>query len=82
MILQFLLSELPKLPALGVTYADLYRELKLREAVFEFYSPGSTELAKIEEAKEIPSVKVMDPADVPEKKSGPPRLIIVACASS
>ncbi len=66
-----------KLPALGVTYADLYRELKLREAVFETLTQ-QYELAKIEEAKEIPSVKVMDPADVPEKKSGPPRLIIVA----
>ena len=66
-----------KLPALGVTYADLYRELKLREAVFETLTQ-QYELAKIEEAKEIPSVKVMDPADVPEKKSGPPRLIIMA----
>ena len=66
-----------KLPALGVTYADLYRELKLREAVFETLTQ-QYELAKIEEAKEIPSVKVMDPADVPEKKSGPPRLMIVA----
>ena len=62
---------------MGVTYADLYRELKLREAVFETLTQ-QYELAKIEEAKEIPSVKVMDPADVPEKKSGPPRLIIVA----
>ncbi len=66
-----------KLPALGVTYADLYRELKLREAVFETLTQ-QYEMARIEEAKEIPSVKVMDPADVPEKKSGPPRLIIVA----
>lgn len=66
-----------KLPALGVTYADLYRELKLREAIFETLTQQD-EMARIEEAKEIPSVKVMDPADVPEKKSGPARLIIVA----
>jgi capsule polysaccharide export protein KpsE/RkpR len=66
-----------KLPALGVTYADLFREVKIREAVFETLTQ-QYELARIEEAKEIPSVKVMDPADVPEKKSGPPRLIILA----
>lgn len=66
-----------KLPALGVTYADLYRELKLREAVFETLTQ-QYELARIEEAKEIPSVKVMDAADIPDKKSGPPRLIILA----
>ena len=35
------------------------------------------ELAKIEEAKEIPVVKVLDPADTPERKSFPPRLLIM-----
>jgi hypothetical protein len=34
------------------------------------------EMARVEEAKEIPSVKVLDPADVPEKKSGPARVLI------
>lgn len=66
---------LQKLPGLGVTYADLYREVKLREAVFETLTE-QYELARIEEAKEIPNVKVLDPADVPDKKSGPPRAII------
>jgi len=34
------------------------------------------ELAKVQEAKEIPSVKVLDSADVPEKKSFPPRTLM------
>lgn len=64
-----------KLPALGVTYADLYREVKLREAVFESLTQ-QFEMAKIAEAKETPSVKILDPANLPEKKSGPHRVII------
>jgi len=64
-----------RLPALGVTYADLYREVKIREAVFETLTQ-QYEMAKISEAKEIPTVKVLDPANLPEKKSGPPRLVI------
>ncbi len=35
------------------------------------------ELAKVQEAKETPSVKVLDPARIPEKKSFPPRLLIM-----
>src|SRR5262249_44530894 len=34
------------------------------------------ELAKVQEAKEIPSVKVLDAAEIPTKKSFPPRLLI------
>jgi hypothetical protein len=61
---------------LGVTYADLYRRTKVQEAVFETLTQ-EYELAKVEEAKEIPTVKVLDPANVPEKKSFPPRLLIM-----
>jgi uncharacterized protein involved in exopolysaccharide biosynthesis len=64
-----------QLPVLGVSYADLYRRTKVEEAVFESLTQ-EYELAKVEEAKETPSVKVLDPADVPGKKSGPPRLLI------
>jgi uncharacterized protein involved in exopolysaccharide biosynthesis len=65
-----------KLPLLGVTYSDLYRRVKIQEAVYEALT-RQHELAKVEEAKEIPTVRVLDSADVPEKKSGPPRLMIV-----
>jgi uncharacterized protein involved in exopolysaccharide biosynthesis len=65
-----------KLPLLGVPYADLYRRTRVQEAVFETLTQ-QYELAKVAEAKEIPSVRVLDPADVPEHKSFPPRLVIM-----
>jgi len=65
-----------RLPLLGVTYADLYRHTKVEEVVFETLTQ-QYELAKVQEAKEVPSVKVLDPADVPEKKVFPPRTLIV-----
>ena len=60
-----------QLPVLGVTYADLYRRAKIQETVFELLTQ-QYELAKVQEAKEIPSVKVLDAAVVPTKKSFPP----------
>ena len=65
-----------RLPLLGVTYADLYRQTKIQETVYELLTQ-QYELAKVQEAKEIPSVKVLDPAIVPTKKSFPPRAMIV-----
>jgi capsule polysaccharide export protein KpsE/RkpR len=65
-----------KLPLLGVTYAELYRTNKIQETVFELLTQ-QCELAKVQEAKETPSVKVLDAPKVPEKKSFPPRLVIM-----
>jgi uncharacterized protein involved in exopolysaccharide biosynthesis len=65
-----------KLPQLGVTYADLYRRTKVQEAVFETLTQ-EYELAKVQEAKEIPTVKVLDPPNLPERKSSPPRRLLV-----
>jgi uncharacterized protein involved in exopolysaccharide biosynthesis len=67
---------LRRLPLLGVTYGDLYRRTKIQEAVYETLTQ-EFELAKVEEAKETPSVKVLDAPTVPERKSYPPRLEIV-----
>lgn len=66
---------LRKLPLLGVQYADLLRTTKVQEAVFESLTQ-EFELAKVAEAKEIPSVKVLDPPNIPERKSSPPRRLI------
>jgi uncharacterized protein involved in exopolysaccharide biosynthesis len=65
-----------QLPILGVSYADLYRQTRVQEAVFETLTQ-QYELAKVEEAKETPSVRVLDPPDIPEKKSSPHRLWIM-----
>lgn len=66
-----------QLPLLGVSYADLYRRMKVQEAVFETLTQ-EYELAKVEEAKETPSVKVLDTPDMPERKSFPPRMLIMS----
>lgn len=65
-----------KLPVLGIAYADLYRRTKVQEAVFEILTQ-QYELAKVAEAKEIPNVKELDPPNVPERRSFPPRLLIM-----
>lgn len=72
-----LYPSLRRLPLLGVTYADLYRRVKVQEAVYEVLTK-QYELAKVQEAREIPTVKVLDQPTLPEKKSFPPRLLIIA----
>lgn len=64
------------LPLLGVKYADYYQRAKIQGTVYELLTQ-QYELAKVEEAKETPSVKVLDPGTIPEKKSFPPRLSIM-----
>lgn len=55
------------LPLLGVKWADLYRNTKIRETVVELLTQ-QFEMARIQEAKEIPSVRVLDPASKPESR--------------
>jgi uncharacterized protein involved in exopolysaccharide biosynthesis len=63
------------LPLLGVKWADLYRQTKIRETVVELLTQ-QYEMARIQEAKEIPSVKVLDPASIPERREPSWKLII------
>jgi capsule polysaccharide export protein KpsE/RkpR len=65
-----------KLPLLGVPYADLYRRMRVEEAIFETLT-HQYELAKVQEAKEFPSIKVLDSPELPERKVFPPRTLIV-----
>jgi uncharacterized protein involved in exopolysaccharide biosynthesis len=64
---------LRQLPRLAVPYADLYRRVKVQEAVFELLTQ-QYEMARIQEAKDLPVVSVIDLPGIPEKKSFPPRL--------
>jgi uncharacterized protein involved in exopolysaccharide biosynthesis len=70
-----------KLPLLGVEYADLYRRAKIQEAVLETLTK-EYEMAKVQEVKEIPTVKVLDSANVPDKKSFPPRMLIMVLGTA
>ncbi len=65
-----------QLPLLGVRYLDLYRQNKIDEAVYELLTK-EYEIAKLEEARDLPTAEVLDPAAVPEKKSSPHRLYIM-----
>lgn len=67
---------LRELPALAVRWADLYRQVKVKETVFDLLTE-QYEVARIEEVKSIPSVRMIDSPSWPEKKSFPPRLIII-----
>lgn len=70
-----LYPSLRQLPVLGVEYAELYRRVKIDETVLELLTK-EYELARVEEAKQTPSVKVLDAPLPPEKKSWPPRTLL------
>jgi uncharacterized protein involved in exopolysaccharide biosynthesis len=71
-----LYPSLRQLPRLAVPWADLYRRVRIQENVYELLSQ-QYEMARIEEAKDTPVVAVIDPPLVPEKKSFPPRVIMI-----
>jgi uncharacterized protein involved in exopolysaccharide biosynthesis len=65
-----------QLPLLGVRYLDLFRRNKINEAVYELLSK-QYEIAKLEEARDVPTAQVLDPAVVPQKKTSPHRTWIL-----
>jgi len=66
---------LRQLPRLAVPYANLYRNVRVQENVFDLLTQ-QYEVARIQEAKDIPVVSVIDAPGIPEKKSFPHRTIL------
>jgi uncharacterized protein involved in exopolysaccharide biosynthesis len=66
---------LRQLPRLAVPYAKLYREVQVQESVYELLTQ-QYEMARIQEAKDVPVVSVIDAPGIPEKKSFPPRPLL------
>lgn len=66
-------------PDVGLEYLRLYREVEVQNTIFEFLIQ-LYEQAKIEEAKDIPSIQVIDYPAVPIYKAKPKRAIIVIVA--
>jgi capsule polysaccharide export protein KpsE/RkpR len=64
-----------ELPRLGASYARLYRETRVQQSVYETLT-AQYEMAKVEEAKEIPSVRVLDAPYLPSRHAAPSRLLI------
>jgi uncharacterized protein involved in exopolysaccharide biosynthesis len=70
------LPSISQLPTLGLTYSELSRKVHVDEAVWEALTK-QYESARVQEAKEIPIVRVLDAASLPEHKSAPSRSLIV-----
>ena len=69
-----------RVPAASIEYLQATRELKYHESLYDFLS-RQLEAARIDEAKNAVLVQVVDRAVVPERKSSPQRLLIVAAAA-
>ncbi|MDX2129842.1 MAG: hypothetical protein SFU91_12485 [Chloroherpetonaceae bacterium] len=67
---------LDKMPELGMDYLRFYRSVLLQTKIVEFLVP-QYEQAKIQEAKDTPTLLVLDRARVPEWKAKPKRVFIV-----
>ena len=66
---------LRQVPRLAVPYADLVREVRVQETVYDLLTQ-QFEMSRIQEVKDVPAVNVMDPPGVPEKRSFPPRTLL------
>ncbi len=65
-----------ELPDLGMRLARLMREAKIQEQVFELLT-SQYEMAKIEEAKDMNTIQVLDKAVPPDTRSAPKKKMIV-----
>jgi len=70
---------LSEAPALGLQLARLMREVKIQETVFELLTQ-QYEQSKIQEAKDTPTVQVLDRAQPPKLRSRPVRRHVVLFA--
>jgi len=70
------LLNIGNLPDLGLQYARLYREIVLQETLLEFILP-QYEQARLQEAKDTPTVQVLDPAVPPILRAKPKRGLTV-----
>ncbi len=64
------------IPALAMEYTGLLRDAKMQETLIELLTL-QYEMARIQEAKDSPTIQVLDVAKPPEKKIRPKRAVIV-----
>jgi tyrosine-protein kinase Etk/Wzc len=74
--------ELPtaKVPELALEYVRKQREVKYHETLFELLAK-QYENARLDESRDAPVLQVVDRAIIPDKKSGPPRLLLILAAA-
>ncbi len=64
-----------RLPAGALEYLRRLREVRYHESLFEFLSK-QYEAGRIDEAKAAPIIQVVDRAAPPDRRSGPPRMLM------
>lgn len=64
------------IPGLALQYARLYREAKVQQTLYELLTQ-QYEMARIQEAKDSPTVQILDVARVPEKQVKPKKILII-----
>ena len=70
-----------ELPEIAAEYAELYGEVKMREALVEVLTQRLYE-ARLQESKDLPTVQVLDRAVPPIGKAAPRRTVTVLLAAA
>ncbi len=68
-----------RIPTASLEYIRKMRDVKYHETLFEMLS-RQYEIAKVDEAKAGEIIQVVDPAQVPDRKSWPPRALLTIAA--
>jgi tyrosine-protein kinase Etk/Wzc len=67
-------------PEAGLQYVRKLRDLKYSETIFEMLAK-QYEAARLDEARTAAVIQVLDPAVAPDRKSSPPRTLIIVSAT-
>lgn len=73
------LTPTSQVPAASLEYIRRMRDVKYHETLFELMA-RQYEMARVDEAKQGQVVQVVDPALVPDKRSWPPRTLLIVFA--
>lgn len=73
------LTPTSKVPQASLEYLRQMRNVRYRETLFELMS-RQYEMARVDEAKQGQVIQVVDPAQVPDRRSWPPRTLLVVLA--
>lgn len=71
---------LGSVPELGQEYMHLMRNFKIQESLLELLTK-QYEITKLGENNDVDSIEVIQPARVPDKKSKPKRVVVVALST-
>jgi capsule polysaccharide export protein KpsE/RkpR len=69
-----------RVPELALEYVRKQREVKYHETLFELLAK-QYEAARLDESRDAPVLQVVDRATLPDKKSGPHRMLLILAAA-